>query len=461
MHKRVCVVGCGYVGLTTGLYLSDQYATSVVFVEKDPHSLSSLGAGTLPIAEPGLSEIFKKNRSNLTFHSSIPSDQLPFDAIYVCVGTPSTVEGISLDQMCSAAADIQSFLQISSSKEIMVVIRSTIVPGSTREIFEKLETDLTSDHSVKVIYNPEFLREGSALKDIRGEGRNLYGTNKGDRCLTFENLLKNPIATTWETAEFSKYYSNIFYVSLMAYSNEMAFIAESLPYEIDMKTVVKQHILDKRITKAASGGSNDLETTGFETYLPPSFGYGGSCFPKDTLAFQKFLQNKFDHNSALLSAFMLGNTVHLDERLMPVIGLAKQLEITKPSLLGLTFKPNTDDIRNSPALVYLRRLAEEFNKLNIFIHDPMKASIEHALHSEWPKMRIQWMALEEILISTDFLSITTSWDLYKEVDYSCYPNIKIILDAKGILDNQQIKDIKKAGKFYIAPGTNIKRLPYE
>ena len=289
MHKRVCVVGCGYVGLTTGLYLSDQYATSVVFVEKDPHSLSSLGAGTLPIAEPGLSEIFKKNRSNLTFHSSIPSDQLPFDAIYVCVGTPSTVEGISLDQMCSAAADIQSFLQISSSKEIMVVIRSTIVPGSTREIFEKLETDLTSDHSVKVIYNPEFLREGSALKDIRGEGRNLYGTNKGDRCLTFENLLKNPIATTWETAEFSKYYSNIFYVSLMAYSNEMAFIAESLPYEIDMKTVVKQHILDKRITKAASGGSNDLETTGFETYLPPSFGYGGSCFPKDVKAGEQIL----------------------------------------------------------------------------------------------------------------------------------------------------------------------------
>jgi UDPglucose 6-dehydrogenase len=450
--ERICIIGCGYVGLTTGLHLSDSEGTEVSFIEKNAERLTSLAEGKLPITEPGLEELFVEGTGRLKFYESLSNAPEIFDQIYVCVGTPSTEDGISLAQITEACRDIDAWIYAKNIKDLLIIVRSTIIPGSTRSLFSDVACKHAEDRNIEIVYNPEFLREGAALSDIRNAGRNLYGTHDGHRCRRFEEKVREPMVTTWETAEFSKYYSNIFYVSLMSYSNEMARIAERLPFHVDMTAVVEQHLLDKRFSKAPASDLRNDTTSSVASYLVPSFGYGGSCFPKDSYAFFKGMSNFLSEESALLSAFIKGNSTDAAARVSAVLKSARKLGACRPAMLGLTFKPGTTDLRNSPAMTYLEHLLTMFKGNKILLHDPMDRYIDKGFIDKFDDSAVEFAPLEKILEWADFVSITTAWEDYKDIDIADYENIRVVVDAKSLLGKTQIIKLEKAGVCYFAPG---------
>lgn len=450
--KRICVIGCGYVGLTTGLHLSGCADAEISFIEQNAERLASLTEGRLPITEPGLEELFFKASSRLKFYKSLSLASDVFDHIYICVGTPSNADGISLEQMADACQDIKSWIAAKKIKNLLIVIRSTITPGSTRTLFSNIVSRRENDYKIEVIYNPEFLREGAALSDIQHAGRNLYGTHDGKSCIRFEESVREPLVTTWETAEFSKYYSNIFYVSLMAYSNEMAYIAERLPFDVDMRAVVEQHLLDKRFASAPAAGAENDTASSVASYLVPSFGYGGSCFPKDSYAFFKAMSELLSEESALLASFIKGNSTDSAARVLSALKSAKGIGVRRPAILGLTFKPGTTDLRNSPAMIYLKHLLNTFTGAKILLHDPMDSYIDKGFVDNLGNSALEFAPLADILRWADFLSITTAWDEYNDIDITEYKNIKVVVDAKSLLREKQITKLEHAGVRYFAPG---------
>ena len=455
MFNHIVIVGCGYVGLTTGIFLSQNATNRITFVDRDEDRMTSLRKGILPISEPGLHEHFDRNFDKFSFSNSVGDIDPNFDFIYVCVGTPSGRDGICLDHLSAAIADIIEILPKQSVRPQALVVRSTVLPGTTRRIYDDLKNSgITSEH-LTLIYNPEFLREGSAFADMQSEGRNLYGTKDASSYREFEATISRPLVTDWETAEFSKYYSNIFYVSLMSFSNEMACIAELLPFNIDMKKVVQQHLLDRRFIPP----SQDLQVTdqgsNLSSYLTPSFGYGGSCFPKDTVAFYKGAAALTGRESALLASFIKGNSETADARIEIIVKWLSELRVQRPAMLGLSFKPNTADVRNSPAVKFLTHIQAHFSDQKILVHDPMWDIIQSGSEKIFDQTYIKYLPLEALLAASDCLIITTAWEEYRDINPARYPNLKVVVDTKSLLNFKEIETLRELNIRYVCPGTRL------
>ena len=291
--NKICIVGGGFVGLTSAAYFSDQgFKTVVVDLDQDKIN-KILDTNKAPFFEPGLDEIIKKNISKTLFFTSNLADAIhDSNIVYVCVGTPVSESGkIDLFYIEKVSEDIGKCLSENNEKKT-VVIKSTVVPGTTNGIVKKTLEFFSGKKCGEDFFlamNPEFLREGSAVWDTYNPDRIIMGSEQLDVSEKLTQLFlgtdsQKIFHTNTETAEISKYCSNSFFALLISFSNEIAKLCETLP-NVDSRDVFETLYNDRRVNVVTDTQSYKPELI---SYLWPGIGYGGSCFPKDILALENF-----------------------------------------------------------------------------------------------------------------------------------------------------------------------------
>jgi UDPglucose 6-dehydrogenase len=414
---HVSVIGAGYVGLVTAACLAER-GHSVTVVEIDARRLASLRAGQAPFHEPGLQPLLDAGfASGRLVATSDPAALSGCDAVLVCVGTPLDEQGnADLSQVESACRTIAA-----NAPDAVVVVRSTLPLGSTALVGGWLaRPDMTN-----VVTNPEFLRQGSAVADFRAPTRVVIGTrdgrpDAGSRLV--EELCAGPgvpvLVTTYATADMIKNAANAFLATKLSFINEIADLCEVYGASID--DVTAGIGLDPRIG---------------QSYLRPGIGFGGSCLPKELsnlmhLGHQRGLPVRMLHAASQENG---GRAVRICRRLERVTGtLARQ----RIALLGLSFKPDTDDLRYSPALALAERLLER--RARVVAHDPVVAVERTAGVAGLDRAE----SIEDAFRDADLVILATEWRDYVELDWAALCAIvarPIVFDGRNALDRQQLE----------------------
>ena len=429
---KITVIGAGYVGLVQCVCLAD-FGFDVTCIEKDSDKLKKLKFGRIPFYEPGLEDLFKKNLENnrLNFINKYSDNISRSDVIFICVGTPPKKNGQSnLNFVVQATKEI--------SKEIkgytVVVSKSTVPVGTSRRI-EKILKERKPARMFDVVSNPEFLREGSALEDFIRPDKIVIGcrTFKAEKILKkiYKPLNRPYVITNNETAEIIKYANNSFLATKITFINEIADLCENIGAKVE--TVAKALGLDGRIGPK---------------FLHPGPGYGGSCFPKDvkSLIYQG---NKNSSDLTIIKAVDKANESRIKSLFQRIKKITKnKFNNIQIGLLGISFKPNTDDVRESPGLKLAKDLSR--TKAKIKIYDPK--GMENA-KKELPKS-IEFCNDEyEVAENSNLLVIVTEWNQFKNLDLlkiRKLMKIPVILDLRNIYSKEIIKD----GFKYYSIGNN-------
>ena len=429
---KITVIGAGYVGLVQCVCLAD-FGFDVTCIEKDSDKLKELKFGRIPFYEPGLEDLFKKNLENnrLNFINKYSDNISRSDVIFICVGTPPKKNGQSnLNFVDQATKEI--------SKEIkgytVVVSKSTVPVGTSRRI-EKILKKRKPARMFDVVSNPEFLREGSALEDFIRPDKIVIGcrTFKAEKILKkiYKPLNRPYVITNNETAEIIKYANNSFLATKITFINEIADLCENIGAKVE--TVAKALGLDGRIGPK---------------FLHPGPGYGGSCFPKDvkSLIYQG---NKNSSDLTIIKAVDRANESRIKSLFQKIKKITKnKFNNIQIGLLGISFKPNTDDVRESPGLKLAKDLSR--TKAKIKIYDPK--GMENA-KKELPKS-IEFCNNEyEVAENSNLLVIVTEWNQFKNLDLlkiRKLMKIPVILDLRNIYSKEIIKD----GFKYYSIGNN-------
>ena len=429
---KISIIGAGYVGLVQGACLSD-FGFEVTCIEKDTEKLRQLKFGRVPFYEPGLDEILKKNikSERLKFTNEYKDNISNSDVIFICVGTPPKKNGES---------DLSYIKQ--SSKEIAknlrgytVIVSKSTVPVGTSTIIENILKKIKPKKLFDVVSNPEFLREGSAVEDFLRPDKIIIGS----RTLKAVNILKKIyktlnrpyVVTNNETAEIIKYANNSFLANKITFINEIADLCEKIGAEVE--TVAAAIGLDGRIGPK---------------FLHPGPGYGGSCFPKDvkSLIYQG---KKNSVNLQIIKAVDSANELRIKSLFKRIKKITKnKFNNIEIGLLGISFKPNTDDTRQSPGIKLAKDLSK--TKAKIKIYDPQ--GMENA-KKELPKS-VEFCDNEyEVAKSSNLLVIITEWNQFKNLDLS---KIKKLMKKPIILDLRNIysKEIARLGFQYHSIGNN-------
>jgi UDPglucose 6-dehydrogenase len=385
------MIGTGYVGLVSGVCFSD-LGNDVICVDKDQDKIQNLQKGIIPIYEPGLEELVRKNYKNkkLKFSTDLDSSIKKSDIVFICVGTPTKKNGIGADlsQIYSVSKEISK-----SINKFKIIITKSTVPVTTGDEIEKILLKKVNKNKFSVISNPEFLREGEAIRDFIYPDRVVVGTNDKKSANILKNLYSpliskgaKFISTNRRAAELIKYASNAFLATKITFINEIANLCEKTG--IDVEDISIGIGLDKRI------GSR---------FLRAGPAYGGSCFPKDTKAIVA-TADKFKINLSVIKSVIKSNGLRSKLLLKKVNEiLENKIKNKNICFLGVTFKANTDDMRDSSSLEMIPFLSKkgakikyydptglkkEFNKLkNVSfsnsIYDAVKGSDLVILHTEW------------------------------------------------------------------------------
>ncbi|WP_078429887.1 UDP-glucose dehydrogenase family protein [Alkalihalobacterium alkalinitrilicum] len=394
---NISVVGTGYVGLVTGVCLAE-IGHQVTCIDVNQTKILKLQQGKSPIYEPGLEDLLKRNleNGNLTFTSHHSEGFANADVIYIAVGTPQQEDGTAnLSFIFQVAADIARNIK----KSTIVVTKSTVPVGTNRKIKEFIQSKTTVP--VDVISNPEFLREGSALQDTFEGSRIVIGADSEEAARTIVEINRAfnipAFITDIESAEMIKYASNAFLATKISFINEIASLCEKLGANVE--DVAKGMGMDARI------GSQ---------FLKAGIGYGGSCFPKDTKALVQIAGN-VEHEFHLLRSVIEVN----NKQQMLLVEKAKErfgsLRGLKIALLGLAFKPNTDDMREAASIV----IAEELHKegAEVMAYDPI--AIDNA-KQELPQAVSFAQFISEAITHADAVFILTEWHQIKTFPLSEY-----------------------------------------
>ena len=435
---KIAVIGAGYVGLVTAACFSE-FGYEVICIDNDKYKIKQLKKNIIPIYEPGLSDLVKKNAKSkyLLFSNSI-SKIRDANIIFIAVGTPSSRRGdgeADLKFVFSVVNDISKFLK--KGKKQLVITKSTVPVGTGKKIQDlicELRPELTNNKDYFVSSNPEFLREGSAIEDFMRPDRVVCGVTDKKAEETLKelyrplNLREAPVLfTDIESAEIIKYASNAFLALKVSFINEIANLCEKTGGNVQM--VAKGMGLDNRIGPK---------------FLHPGPGFGGSCFPKDTRAlYASFKKNKI--KNTLVKSVINFN----EDRKISIVNKIKNL--LKPNIknkviafLGVTFKPNTDDLRESPSLEIIPRL----RKLGIKIHAHDPAFNSEFKIKEFDKVKWYGNVLDAMK-NADLLVIHTEWNEYRGLDLlKVKKELKnpIILDLRNIFN---LDDVKKFNiKYY-------------
>ena len=429
---KITIIGAGYVGLVQAVCLAD-FGFIVTCVEKDTEKLRKLKFGRIPFYEPDLEDLFRKNlKSNrLNFTNEYSDNISKSDVIFICVGTPPKKNGESnLSFVDQVSKDISNKI-----KGYTVIVSKSTVPVGTSK---RIENSLKKNNSIKsfdVVSNPEFLREGAAINDFMRPDKIIIGcrTKKAEKILKkiYKKLKRPYVVTNNETAEIIKYANNSFLATKITFINEIADLCENIGAEVE--TVAKAIGLDGRIGPK---------------FLHPGPGYGGSCFPKDvkSLIYQG---NKNSTDLKIAKAVDRANDLRVKSLFQRVKKITKnKFNNIQICLLGISFKPNTDDVRESPGIKLAKDLVRTKAKLKIY--DPQ--GMDNA-KKELPKS-VEFCNDEyQALKNTNLLIIITEWNQFKNLDLL---KVKKLMKKPVILDLRNIysKDIVKLGFQYYSIGNN-------
>ena len=424
---RITIVGTGYVGLVSGTCFAE-FGVNVICVDKDYEKIRKLRKGVIPIFEPGLKELVKKNikEKRLFFETDLSKSIKNSSAIFIAVGTPSRRgDGhADLSYVYSAAEEIAKNL----GKYSVIVNKSTVPIGTGKKVSEIIKK-INPSAKFDVASNPEFLREGSAINDFMRPDRVVIGCDNEKAKNILKELyrplflLETPILfTKRETAELIKYAANSFLATKITFINEISDLCERVGANISDVSVGIG--LDGRIGKK---------------FLHPGPGYGGSCFPKDTLALVKTAQ---DYRSPLKLVEHVVNSNKKRKQSMYkriIKAIPKTKNIKTISILGLTFKPNTDDMRDSPSLDIIPSLIKKNIIVRVFDPEGME---EAKKYFNKYKDKIIWCKNSyDAAKNSDALVILTEWNQFRALDLRKLKNIlknKVIIDLRNIYNPEEI-----------------------
>tara|TARA_B100001179_G_C18566438_1_gene392993 strand:+ start:16 stop:1308 length:1293 start_codon:yes stop_codon:yes gene_type:complete len=429
---KITIIGAGYVGLVQATCLAD-FGFNVTCIEKDVEKLRELKFRRIPFYEPDLEDLFRKNLKNnrLSFTNEYSDNVSEADIIFICVGTPPKKNGESnLNFVDQVSKDISNKI-----KGYTVIVSKSTVPVGTSRRIENLLKKNNSTKTFDVVSNPEFLREGAAINDFMRPDKIIIGcrTKKAEKILKkiYKKLKRPYVVTSNETAEIIKYANNSFLATKITFINEIADLCENIGAEVE--TVAKAIGLDGRIGPK---------------FLHPGPGYGGSCFPKDvkSLIYQG---NKNSTDLKIAKAVDRANELRIKSLFQRVKKITKnKFNNIQICLLGISFKPNTDDVRESPGIKLAKDLGR--TKAKIKIYDP--EGMENA-KKELSKS-IEFCNDEyEALKNTSLLIIVTEWNQFKNLNLS---KVKKLMKKPVILDLRNIysKEIIQLGFQYHSIGNN-------
>ena len=435
---KICFVGTGYVGLVSGVCFSD-LGNSVICIDKDKEKLARLENGDIPIFEPGLSELVRKNleAGRLSFSDDLIGSIKKSDIVFIAVGTPTAKDGVSADlsQVFSVAQLISK--RIKSHK---IIVTKSTVPIGTGDKIEKILNKNKKKGLFTIISNPEFLREGEAIKDFKYPDRVVIGAND-KRFIKIFNELYRPIinkgaafvSCSRRAAELIKYASNAFLATKISFINEIANLCEKVNVNID--DVALGIGLDKRI------GSR---------FLRAGPAYGGSCFPKDTKALAKVGKN---YNSPLS---IINSVINFNEKRKEDIEnniykiLRHKIKNKIICFLGVTFKANTDDLRDSSAINLISKFIKRGAKINYYEPTGSKDVLDK--HKNVKYYDDLYLAAKKV----DLIIIHTEWDEFKNLNFSKIKNNNkkvIIYDLRNLYDNETF--INKNNITYYSIGRTV------
>jgi len=433
---NICVIGAGYVGLITALCFSKK-ENKVICVEKDLEKLNMLKKGTPTIFEEGLDELLKEALSinSVEFTQDLAQGIESSDIIFIAVGTPTKEDwNVDIEQVENVINLISPFID----KYKIVVTKSTVPVGTQKYIKSKLVENHVPQEYFDVVSNPEFLREGKAINDFFYGDKIVIGceSQKAEDIMRelYEPFKIKMVVTTPETAELIKYTSNAFLSVKISFINEIANLCNKVGADIDV--IAHALGLDKRISPQ---------------FLKAGIGYGGSCFPKDTKALVKISEN----NQCSLKIVKTTVDVNEKQRVLPVKILKehyKELEGKTVSILGLTFKPDTDDIREAPSLYIIETLLKKH--VNVKAYDPM---VTKEIKNIFPDITY-CDDVHECLEDSDAMIICTEWSEFYNIDINCISELMreaVIIDGRNIFDMNKLKEANIKAYYSIGKG-NIK-----
>jgi UDPglucose 6-dehydrogenase len=416
---RVAMIGTGYVGLVSGACFSE-FGTQVTCVDKDAGKIARLEKGEIPIFEPGLENLVQTNASagRLTFTTDLASAVAAADIVFIAVGTPSRRgDGhADLTYVYEAAREIGRAM----SGYTVVVTKSTVPVGTGRKVHEIL-SEVAPEGSFDVVSNPEFLREGSAIGDFMRPDRVVIGSDSERAAEAMSQLyrplylIEKPILhTSLETAELTKYAANAFLAMKITFINEIADLCEQVGANV--QDVAKGIGLDGRIGRK---------------FLHAGPGYGGSCFPKDTLALVKTAQD-FGAPIDLVETTVAVNDRRKKQMARRIVeACGGSVEGKTIALLGLTFKPNTDDMREAPSLEIVPALQAAGAKVRAFDPEGMEEAaklLEGVTYCE---------DAYEAMEGADALAIVTEWNAFRNLDLG---RVKKLLSEPVFVDLRNVYD---------------------
>jgi len=438
---KIAVIGTGYVGIVSGACFSE-FGHEVVCVDKDAAKITALCQGQIPIYEPGLAELVAKNVAGGRLHfTTALSDAVPgADAVFIAVGTPSSRRGdgyADLSYIYDAARDLAPHL----AGYTVVVDKSTVPVGTARQVARIIgETNPAADFDMAS--NPEFLREGAAINDFMRPDRVVIGVENDKAATVLREiynalyLIETPIVvTSIETAELIKYAANAFLAVKISFINEMANICEAVG--ADAIALAKGIGLDGRIGKK---------------FLHPGPGYGGSCFPKDTVALLRTVQ-EHGVSARIVEAAVEVNAAQKARMVKKIRDALGGSEAGKTiGVLGLTFKPETDDMRDSPALTILPALIEKGAKIRA--HDPQGMREAAKL---LPDSIVYVDTPYEVFDGADGVVLMTEWNQYRALDFKKVMNKMmqpVFIDLRNVYEPHKIRSM---GYEYVGNGRGHSR----
>lgn len=449
---KIAIVGTGYVGLITGVSLAT-LGHNVICIESDKNKVSLINSAKSHFYEPGLEEYLKKviKKGLLRATEALEESVLQSDIIFIAVGTPTIDNKIDLSAIKKASEQVGEALGKTNKYQI-VVIKSTVLPGVTegivKPILERYSHKKVGEFGLCM--NPEFLREGNALEDALHPDRIVIGQIDEKSGKEFAKVYKKVpapiISTNLPTAEMTKYAANALFATLISYSNEVARISESIP-KVDVVDVWKGVHLDKRLSPMVG---NTLIKPGVLSYILSGCGYGGSCFPKDTKALASFADKLGVKASLIHSVIDINETQPHRVILLLKDALSGELKNKKIAVLGLTFKPNTDDMRESAAFPIIDELLSE--GAIVKCHDP-KAYKENIPEKLSNLSIIMSDTAQDAIKDADAVIVVTAWEEYLKLSPSFFKeNMRqpIVIDGRRIYDKSLYLN---AGIIYKGIGT--------
>ena len=437
---KICFIGTGYVGLVSGVCFSD-LGNNVICIDKDREKLSRIENGDIPIFEPGLSELVRKNldAGRLSFSDDLIGSINKSDIVFIAVGTPTAKDGVSAD-----LSQVFSVVQLISKKiksHKIIVTKSTVPIGTGDKIEKILNKNKKKEGLFTVVSNPEFLREGEAIKDFKYPDRIVIGANERQVIKIFNDLYRPLVnkgaafvSCSRRAAELIKYASNAFLATKISFINEIANLCEKVHVNVD--DVALGIGLDKRI------GSR---------FLRAGPAYGGSCFPKDTKALAKVGKN---YNSPLS---IVNTVINFNENRKQDIEnniykiLHNKIKNKLVCFLGVTFKANTDDLRDSSAVNLISKFSKKGAKINYYEPSGSKEILDKQKNVNY---------FDDLYTATknvDLIIIHTEWDEFKNLNFSKIKNNNkkiIIYDLRNLYDSKSFNNKKNITYYSIGRPVN-------